>query len=127
MKFTLSWLLRIFPAIIVGQTLFFKFSVAAESKALFTRLTSESLGNPAYEAFARIGTGVIELIAIVLLLIPKQSFKGAILTLLTMAGALVSHLLFIGFSGSNGPLAAMALISLICVGIYLFLYTNSNP
>lgn len=119
MKPGLAWTLRVIPAIVIGQTLPFKFFGAAESKALFTKLTSEALGHPNLEAFARIGTGLVELVAIVLILIPKHSFKGALLTVMTMAGALISHLLFIGFSGNHGQLAAMALVALISSALYL--------
>ena len=126
MKPALAWTLRIIPAIIVGQTLPFKFSGATESKELFTRLTTEALGRPELEAFARIGTGIIELVAIVLLLVPKHSIKGALLIAGTMVGALAGHLAFIGFSGVHGQLAVMALAALFCSVLYLCFNWKTN-
>ncbi|MDB4353954.1 DoxX family protein [Akkermansiaceae bacterium] len=116
-----AWILRLVPVIIMAQTLPFKFTGAAESKALFATLTEKALGNPGLEAMARLGTGVVELIAIVLLLIPKFSQKGALLTIGTMAGALVSHVAFLGFSGMHGQLAGMAAVALIFSAVYLVL------
>ena len=54
--------LQILSALILGQTLCFKFSGAAESKFIFTTL--------GVEPWERTGTGVLELIAVGLLLIP---------------------------------------------------------
>lgn len=116
-----AWILRLIPAVIMAQTLPFKFTGAAESKALFAILTEKALGDPGLEAMARLGTGTVELIAIVLLLIPKFSSKGALLTIGTMAGALVTHTAFLGFSGSHGQLAAIASVALITSAIYLVL------
>ena len=71
-KNTASWILRLVPAVIIGQTLAFKFSGAAESVALFRDLAISAFGNASLEPALRIGTGVIELITVVLLLIPKD-------------------------------------------------------
>ncbi len=118
MKPIFAWTLRLIPAIIVGQTLPFKFAGAADPVRLFTSLADKAFGNPGLEAVLRLGTGVVELIAVVLLLIPKQSFKGALLTAGTMLGALASHALFIGFAG-YGPLPIMALIALAASATYI--------
>jgi hypothetical protein len=64
-----SWSLQIVVALILAQTLFFKFSGAEESKYIFSRLGMEPWG--------RIGSGVAELIAVVLLLYPKTVPIGA--------------------------------------------------
>ena len=113
MQKALPWILRIIPAVILLQTLPFKFLGKQESVDLFTTLTAKALGNGELEALARIGSGVVELIAVVLLLIPKFTIKGALLTTGTMIGALASHVLFIGFEGSAGQLAGMAVVALI--------------
>jgi len=118
MNAKLTWALRLVPAVLIGQTLPFKFSGAPVSVVLFTDLATKALGNLGLEGALRVGTGVVELLAVVLLLIPKQSWKGALLVVATMAGALASHLLFIGFSG-HGPLPALALIALLFSGIYV--------
>ncbi len=120
MNKALTWALRIIPAAIVGQTLPFKFSGAAESVKLFSDLAQKTTGSTSLEPAMRIGSGVIELIAVVLILIPKHSIKGALLMIGTMFGALASHALFIGFAG-YGPLPAMAGITIVASAIYLYL------
>jgi hypothetical protein len=117
---TVTWILRLIPAVLIGQTLFFKFSGAPESVDLFRDLAVSAFGNPSLEPALRLGTGVIELLTVVLLLIPKHSLKGAILAAGTMAGALASHLFFIGFEGHD-QLATMGAIALLAASIYVFL------
>src|ERR1043166_1339429 len=83
-----SWILQIIVALILFQTLFFKFTGAAESKYIFTRLGLEPWG--------RIGSGVVELIACILLLHPRTVTLGAILSIGVISGAIVSHLTRLG-------------------------------
>ncbi|MDR3712659.1 MAG: DoxX family protein [Puia sp.] len=80
----LIWVLRLVAAVILLQTLFFKFSAAPESVALFTKLGMEPWG--------RIGTGALELIASILILFPRTTGWGAGLAAGLMAGALFFHL-----------------------------------
>lgn len=104
----ISWLLRIVAAIILLQTLYFKFTGKPESVELFTKLGVEPWG--------RIGTGVIELITGILLLIPTTAFIGAFLGIGLMAGAILSHLTVIGIEskGDGGQLFMLAIIVLVC-------------
>ncbi|MCB0312144.1 MAG: DoxX family protein, partial [Calditrichaeota bacterium] len=67
---TLSWLLRLVAAAILLQTLFFKFTGAEESVKIFSALGVEPWG--------RIGTGMMELLAAVLLLVPRTAAIGAL-------------------------------------------------
>ncbi len=103
----ISWVLRILAALILLQTLYFKFTAHPESVVLFTKLGVEPWG--------RIGTGVIELIAGVLLLIPFTAFLGALLGIGLMAGAIFSHLTIIGIEsqGDGGELFILALVVMI--------------
>jgi uncharacterized membrane protein YphA (DoxX/SURF4 family) len=102
-----SWALRIIASIILLQTLYFKFSGHEESVALFTKLGIEPWG--------RIGTGVMELIASLLLLIPATVFIGAFLGIGLMAGAILSHLTILGIesNGDGGQLFIMAVVVLV--------------
>jgi uncharacterized membrane protein YphA (DoxX/SURF4 family) len=86
MKITmiLIWALRLVAAAILLQTLFFKFSAAPESVALFSKIGMEPWG--------RIGTGVLELVASILILYPRTTGWGALLATGLMAGALYYHL-----------------------------------
>ena len=84
----LKWALKIIAAIILLQTLYFKFTGAPESVYIFTTLGIEPWG--------RIGSGVAELIASILLFIPRTTWLGAGLALGTMLGAIGSHLVKLG-------------------------------
>src|SRR5829696_5171310 len=83
-----SWILQLVVAAILVQTLFFKFTAAEESVYIFTTVGAEPWG--------RIGSGVLELIAAVLLLVPATVTYGAILATGSMAGAILSHLTILG-------------------------------
>jgi uncharacterized membrane protein YphA (DoxX/SURF4 family) len=100
------WILRIVPAVILLQTLFFKFTAAPESVELFTQLGAEPFG--------RIGSGIAELVVAVLLLIPRTTFYGAVGTVVVMTGALGAHVTTLGFAGDMGTLAGMAFITWAC-------------
>jgi len=100
----LFWALRVLAAVILLQTLFFKFSGAEESVYIFSTLGMEPWG--------RIGTGIVELIASVLLLLPRTTAFGAVLALSTMSGALFFHLTRLGIEvrGDHGQLFLYALL-----------------
>lgn len=83
-----AWALAVIAAAILGQTLFFKFTAAEESVYIFKTLGMEPWG--------RIGSGVAELIAAVLLLMPRTAVYGAIVSLGVISGAIVSHLTKLG-------------------------------
>jgi uncharacterized membrane protein YphA (DoxX/SURF4 family) len=108
------WLLRVIAAVIMLQTLYFKFSAAPESVFIFS-----SLG---LEPYGRIGIGVLELIASVLILIPVSSAFGALLAMGLMTGAIFSHATKLGIivMDDGGQLFVYALIVFIC-SIILFI------
>jgi len=117
----LSWLLRIAAAIIVLQTLFFKFTAAPESVYIFTKVGAEPWG--------RIGSGVIELIAATLILTPRFTWLGSLLAMGVMAGAVLSHLTVLGIEvqGDKGLLFALALIVFVCSAVNLLLHRSEVP
>ena len=120
LKIIFSWALRIVAALILLQTLYFKFTGHPESVELFTKLGVEPWG--------RIGTGIIELTASILLLIPSTVFVGAFLGVGLMAGALVSHLTVIGIEskGDGGQLFIMAITVMLCSLAILVLHKNQG-
>ena len=122
MKLTsiLSWLLRLVAAIILLQTLYFKFTGHPQSVELFTKLGVEPWG--------RIGTGIIELVAGILLLIPATAFIGAILSLGLMSGAILSHLTVIGIEsmGDGGTLFTLAIVVFISSIFIMLLHKDSG-
>ena len=116
-----SWISRIAAAIILLQTLFFKFTAAPESVYIFTKVGAEPWG--------RIGSGIAELIAAVLLLTPRFVWAGALLALSVMAGAIVSHLTVLGIEvqGDKGLLFFLAFAVFVTSAIALFLHRGQIP
>lgn len=108
------WAARILAAVILLQTLYFKFSGSEESVYIFTTV--------GMEPFGRIGIGVLELVASVLLLINATAWLGAGLALGLMVGALGMHLTILGIEVQNdgGYLFTLALVVAICSGYVLF-------
>lgn len=105
------------------QTLFFKFSGAQQSIDLFTQISGKN------EALMRIGTGVIELIASILLFIPKKNWLGALLIIGLMGGAITSHLTTLGIvhNNDNGVLFLGAVITFISGAFLLIYYKKDIP
>ena len=130
-----SWICRIAAAIILLQTLFFKFTAAPESVYIFTKLGTfvhtylpfASIGT--VEVSGRIGSGIIELIAAVLLLTPRFAWAGAILAMAATGGAIVSHLTFLGIEvqGDKGLLFFLAIAVLVTSAIALYLHRMQIP
>ena len=123
MKKYIPLILKLVAAVIMLQTLFFKFTAAQESIDLFTKIVGEN------EALMRIGTGVIELIAAILLFIPKRTWLGAGLAVGTMFGAITSHLFIIGIehNGDGGVLFVLAIITFVASSILLFQNRKDIP
>ena len=117
----ISWFLRLTAAVILLQTLYFKFSAAPESVYIFDKV---GLGAP-----GRIGSGIAELIAAMLILIPSTTWLGAGLALAVMGGAIMSHLTILGIDVMNdhGELFCLALIVALCSAVLLFLNHRSIP
>jgi hypothetical protein len=117
----LSWVLQLAAAGILLQTLFFKFTGAEESVYIFTTLGIEPWG--------RIGTGILELIASVLLLVPATASLGAAMALGMMTGAILSHATVLGIDvkGDGGLLFSLALIVFACSAIVLTIRRAQVP
>lgn len=115
-KTILSWVLRSLAALIMLQTLFFKFTAAPESIYIFSTLGIEPWG--------RIGTGVMELVASVLILLPRTTAMGGLLAMGIMGGAILTHFFFLGISVQNdgGQLFLYAILVFVSAAILLFWY-----
>lgn len=115
-----TWLLRILAAVIMLQTLYFKFTAKPESVELFTQLGMEPWG--------RIGTGVGELIASILILIPRTTLIGAIMGLGLMSGAIFFHLTKLGiYFGGDAVLFSYAVICFVCCAALVVIYRKNIP
>jgi uncharacterized membrane protein YphA (DoxX/SURF4 family) len=101
-----SWVLQIVVALVLFQTLFFKFAGAEESVYIFSTLGMEPWG--------RIGSGIAELIACALLLHPRTAALGAAISAAIVSGAVVAHLTRLGIVVKNdgGLLFGLALVVL---------------
>ncbi len=114
------WVLKIVAAVIMLQTLYFKFSGAEESVYIFSQLGMEPWG--------RIGTGILELIASFLILYPKTTFIGSVLAIGLMTGAIFAHLVKLGISVNNdgGQLFIYALLVLTSSTVLALIYRNDG-
>ena len=130
-----SWICRIAAAIILLQTLFFKFTAAPESVYIFTKLGMfihtyiPFASISTVEVSGRIGSGIMELIAAVLLLTPRFVWAGAVLAMAATGGAIVSHLTFLGIEvqGDKGLLFFLAIAVLVASAIALYLHRMQIP
>lgn len=115
MKFYLERAMSVLAAILLIQSLFFKFTGAQESMYIFNQLGMEPYG--------RIGTGIAELIIAVLLIVPKTSLVGAVLAIGVIGGAILSHLFILGIEvqDDGGLLFGLALIIFISCAISILL------
>ena len=113
------WILRLIAAVILLQTLFFKFTAAPESVYIFSRIGMEPWG--------RIGSGILELIAGILILIPATTAFGAVLAIGLMSGAIFFHLTKLGIAVQNdgGLLFIYALLVFISSSILAFIYRQN--
>lgn len=108
-------------AIIFLQTLFFKFTGAPESIYIFKTIGIEPWG--------RYLSGTMELIASILLVREGTRVYGALIGLGIMAGAFMSHLMFLGFvvQDDGGLLFTLCLLSLFTTGFIVYYRRKELP
>jgi putative oxidoreductase len=118
-----SWTLQLIAAVILVQTLFFKFTGAKESIYIFSTVGMEPWG--------RIGSGVVELIASIMLVIPATVTVGAIIALVTISGAIFFHLTKLGIAlpavNDRGELFALAVVVFVVSLAILFIRRAEIP
>ena len=124
METYISWTARIIVAVILLQTLFFKFSGAEESRYIFTTLMG-----PEFEAVGRIGSGIVELVAAILLIIPSKAWLGSVIALGTISGAIFSHLTMLGIEvkGDGGLLFGLAVTVFVLSAVVLLIHRKELP
>ncbi len=117
----ISWALQVLVALILFQTLFFKFTGAEESIYIFTTLGAEPWG--------RIGSGFAELIAGILLLIPRTAVFGAVMSIGLISGAIGAHLTKLGIvvKDDGGLLFALAVVVLVGSMVIVYLRRARLP
>jgi hypothetical protein len=116
-----SRICRIIAAVILLQTLFFKFTGAEESVYIFTKIGLEPWG--------RYATGTVELIASILLLMECRAWLGALLALVVISGAIVSHLTVLGIvvKGDGGLLFGLAVTVFVTSAIVAWIHRRQIP
>lgn len=130
-----SWACRIVAAIILLQTLFFKFTAAPESVYIFTKLGTfihtyvPFASVSGVEISGRIGSGIMELTGAALLLTPRFVWAGTILAMAATGGAIVSHLTFLGIEvqGDKGLLFFLAITVFVTSAFALYLHRLQIP
>ena len=110
----LYYIAKIIVAVILLQTLYFKFTGAEESKYIFSQVGAEPLG--------RYASGVVELIASILLFVPRFVWLGAVLALGVISGAIFTHLTVLGIEvkGDGGLLFGLACTVFVCSVLILW-------
>lgn len=118
MKTTISVILRLTAAALMVQTLYFKFSGAEESIYIFSQVGIEPWG--------RYATGVAELMASILLLLPSTIILGAFMAIGIMFGAVATHLFILGIEvkGDGGQLFLYAMIVLVASAVLVFMHSD---
>lgn len=121
MKKHIPLTLRIIVAVILIQTLRFKFTAHPDSVYIFETVGLEPIG--------RIGIGIIELIAGILLLIPKTVWAGATITIGVIGGAIMMHLTQLGIEVKNdgGVLFYTAIATFLLSLSILYMYRKDIP
>ena len=117
----ISWLCRITAAVILLQTLFFKFTAAPESVYIFTKVGMDPWG--------RYGSGVVELIAALLLFSRCHAWLGALIAMGVISGAIASHLTVLGIDvqGDHGLLFGLAVVVFVTSGVVAYLHRRQIP
>lgn len=121
-----SWGAQLLVAGILLQTLFFKFTYAPETQVIF----GPRGGRPAATA-----AGMIELICVILLLIPRTAAIGALMSLIVISGAIFTHLSSLGIqivdpetgASDRGFLSVLALVVMIGSLVVLGLRWQTLP
>jgi len=113
--------LRVITAIILLQTLRFKFTAHPNSIYIFQKVGMEPTG--------RIIVGAMELVASVWLLIPKTIWAGALLTTGIIGSAIFLHLTKLGVKVNNdgGLLFGIPILTFILSTTILYIHRKKIP
>jgi uncharacterized membrane protein YphA (DoxX/SURF4 family) len=122
----IPWSAQVLVALILAQTLFFKFTYAPETQVIFATRG----GRPAATAL-----GVVELLCVILLLVPRTAALGAALSLLVISGAIVTHLTSLGIQvvdpatgkGDGGLLFGLAILVAVGSAVVLIFRWHQLP
>ncbi len=113
--------LRLIIAIILIQTLRFKFTAHPDSVYIFTKV--------GFGPYGRVGIGILELIASILLIIRKTAWLGALIALGVLLGAVMMHLTILGIEieKDGGVLFATALVTAMLSAVVFYFHRDQIP
>jgi uncharacterized membrane protein YphA (DoxX/SURF4 family) len=116
-----SWVCRVMLIIILLPALFLKLTGAEDSTYVFSKI--------GVEPWARYGAGIAELIAVVSLLTHRFVWAGALIILVVITGAIVSHLTILGLVVQNDGWGhfALAVVVLLCSAVTVYLHRHQIP
>ncbi|WP_073087015.1 DoxX family protein [Winogradskyella jejuensis] len=114
-------IIRIAIAVILIQTLRFKFTAHPDSVYIFTEVGLEPYG--------RIGIGVVELVASILILIPRTTWLGSLAVIGIIGGAIMMHLTQLGIeiNNDNGLLFYTAIVTFLLSVVSLWFARKDIP
>src|SRR5689334_20952358 len=117
----ITWICSLIAAAIMIETLFFKFTGAAESKYIFSKMGTEP--------WMRWVQGTWELFASIGLLWPRMRWASGILTVAAMSAAILSHMTWLGYSVQNdyGLLFSMAIVTFTCGFTVMMIHRHLIP
>ncbi|MCB1120498.1 MAG: DoxX family protein [Verrucomicrobiae bacterium] len=119
MKTVITFVLRIVIVVLLAQSLYFKFTAHPDSVALFGQLGMGDSG--------RVLIGILELVAVVLLLLPGSAAWGTLLAWGIMSGALLAHFTVLGWEGDYGVLGTLAVLAWSSSTVLLFIVRQRLP
>jgi len=112
-------LLRIIIAILLIQTLYFKFTAHPDSVYIFSQI--------GLEPFGRIGIGILELITAILILNPKSIWLGSLLSIGIISGAILMHLTKLGIEINNdGGILFYIALTIFTLSIIILIKTRKS-
>ena len=96
--------------------IFFKFAGVPLSVALFTAMSNAVHGLVSQPVF-RLGSGTVETVLVLLLVIPRTARLGAALIAVWMIGPILSHIFVLGYGLFF--VSALATFALACLYVFL--------
>lgn len=123
-------IIRALAALVLAQSLFFKFTAAQEAVQLFSQLSNTVKGDASLEGTMRLGSGLLELVSVLLLMMKKPRIisVGALIAVVALAGALGLQVAVTGIDHSDGLVRfAITLLGLVASLVVLFRFRGSLP
>ena len=123
-------ILRILVAVVLVQSLFFKFIGTEEAVHFFSQFSMALKGGTSLEGVLRLGSGVVELVSVTLLLMKKPAAisVGALMAAVIMVCVIMAQVSLIGIDSADGlTLLIIEGLALVVSLTVLFRFRGSLP